>query len=112
LALNGTDFVDTKQYFRFLEDTSITQMEPRVGSSNGGTPVIISATNVKATTGFTCKFGDKVVRGSVIQDAGPNNGKLLCISPLSLKNETIPVTIALDGQTYTRTPDCIIQSHR
>jgi hypothetical protein len=112
LALNGKDFVDTKQYFRFLEDTSITQMEPRVGISNGGTPVIISATNAKATTGFTCKFGDKVVRGSVVQDAGPNNGKLLCISPLSLKNETIPVTIALDGQTYTSTPDCIIQSHR
>ena len=100
------------QYFRFLEDTSITHMEPRVGSMHGGTPVIISATNMNATTGFKCKFGDQTVLGSVVLDAGPNNGKLFCISPLSLKNETVPVTIALDGQTFTPTPDCIVESHR
>ena len=112
LALNGKDFMNMGQYFRFLEDTSITHMEPRVGSMYGGTPVIISATNMNATTGFKCKFGDQTVLGSVVLDAGPNNGKLFCISPLSLKNETVPVTIALDGQTFTPTPDCIIESHR
>ena len=102
LALNGVNFVDTQQYFRFLEDTQITLIEPRVGSMYGDTPVVITATNMNSTTGFTCKFGDQVVRGSFLQDTG----KLLCKTPASLINHTVPVTIALDGQSYTSSPDC------
>jgi hypothetical protein len=108
LALNGVNFINTQRYFRFLGDTIILRMEPRVGATSGNTPVIFTATNMNATTRFTCKFGDQVVIGSFLQDTR----KLLCKSPPSFVNVSVPVTIALDGQTYTSTPDCLLDSHQ
>jgi len=108
LAINGVNFIETTKTLRFLKDTAIARMVPNVGSTNGGTPVEITATNMNVTTGFKCKFGDQEVAGSMMQDTG----KLLCKSPAFPLNVTVPVSIALDGQTFSNTPDCAAEAHK
>ena len=106
LALNGVDFIDTGKTFRFLENTTLTKLVPRVGSVRGGTPVVVTASNMNATSGFSCRFGDMAVLGT----RNEATGELVCVSPESPGgNATVPVTIALDGQTYSPTPDCNVE---
>ena len=107
LSLNGVDFLNTNTYFRFLQDTVLTKIIPRVGAVSGGTPVEIMATNMNVTTGFACKFGDQVVLGYVEEATALLPRRVKCRSPAAVNgNGTVPVTIALDGQTYAPVPDC------
>ena len=109
-APNGVDFYETQKTFRFLENTTMTRLSPRVGATTGGTSVEIEATNMNATTGFSCKFGDQVVLGNVHEEI--DRGKLICNSPPSVRgNITVPVAIALDGQNYGATPNCTYEDH-
>jgi hypothetical protein len=107
LGLNGVDFINTTYFFRYLEDSMLTTMVPRVGSLAGGTPVTIEATNMNYTSGFSCKFGEQMVLGSI------EDGKMVCRSAPAPngKNGSVPVRIALDGQTFDETPDCTLLSN-
>ena len=108
LALNGLDFMSTTKYFRFLENTTLTKIVPNVGSSTGSTPIVLTASNMNATTQFRSKFGDQEVEGYM------NAGKLVCDSPSASNggNRTVPVALALDGQTYSPSPDCALEPQK
>ena len=107
LSLDRVNFIDTNKYFRFLQDTRLTNIIPRLGSVSGGTPVEIKATNMNVTTGFACKFGDQRVLGFIEEATTLLPRRVKCSSPPAMTgNGTVPITIALDGQTYSPVPDC------
>ena len=65
-ALNGVDFKETQKTFRFLENTTMTRLSPRVGATTGGTSVEIEATNMNAREAIWSLFGSGM--------AGPPTG--------------------------------------
>jgi hypothetical protein len=69
--------------------------------------VTIEATNMNYTSGFSCKFGEQMVLGSI------EDGEIVCRSAPAPngKNGSVPVRIALDGQTFDETPDCTLLSN-
>ena len=70
-------------------------LKPRYGSELGGTPVIVTGTNltVAEEDSVTCLFGDKQTEGFVV-----NEREVLCISPEMSRTGRLPFELRIGEQ--------------
>ena len=70
-------------------------LKPRYGSELGGTPVVVSGTNltVAEEDSVTCVFGVEETEGFVI-----NEREVLCVSPEMPRTGRLPFELRIDGQ--------------
>ena len=70
-------------------------LKPRYGSELGGTPVVVSGTNltVAEEDSVTCIFGVEETEGFVISEK-----EMLCISPEMPRTGRLPFELHIDGQ--------------
>ena len=76
------------------------RLKPRYGSELGGTPVVVSGTNltVAEDDNVTCIFNDKETEGFVI-----NEEEVLCISPEMTITGRVPFEVHIAGQNLSFT---------
>lgn len=94
-----TSYQSDPMEFLYYNPPSIASTTPRRGSALGGTPIILTGTNLFNTTALRCRFGKNEVRGMFISDRNA-----LCISPPSNDNSAIlavPVTVSLNGEDFS-----------
>lgn len=70
-------------------------LKPRYGSELGGTPIVVSGTNltVAEDDNVTCIFNDKETEGFVI-----NEEEVLCISPEMTITGRVPFEVHIAGK--------------
>ena len=70
-------------------------LKPRYGSELGGTPVVVTGTNliVADKDSVTCVFSHTETEGFVI-----NEREVLCISPEMTKTGRMPFELRIDGE--------------
>ena len=96
--------------FLYYNPSSVAFTIPRRGSALGGTPVILTGTNLFNTTALRCRFGKNEVRGTFISDRN-----VLCVSPPSNDNSkvlAVPVTVSLNDKDFSPENGVEYEYHR
>ena len=75
-------------------------LKPRYGGELGGTPVVVSGTNltVAEEDSVNCVFGGIETEGFVI-----NEREVLCVSPEMSRTGGLPFELCIDGQVSSIT---------
>lgn len=82
-------------YF-YYKPPQVFDADPREGPTTGGTEVIIYGSKFQSNKNITCKFGDKIVRGILV-----DSNRITCITPAVERAGFVPLTIQYEGEKYS-----------
>jgi hypothetical protein len=77
ISLNGIDFIDDGFEYDYRLPVRISSITPVLGSTGGGTEVLVSGSNFVASMNLVCKFGEQSPIAAVFM----SNSTVVCVSP-------------------------------
>ncbi|CAM9097538.1 unnamed protein product, partial [Hapterophycus canaliculatus] len=92
LAFGGSS---TTANFLFTPTSSVTNIHPSAGGTEGGTQVLVSGTNLALTGTAMCRFGD------ISTKAAFNAGGVVCSSPKMTTPHKVFLEVSVNGADFT-----------
>ncbi len=96
VTLNNQQYTDDNVPYFYYRPPQVFDVDPREGPTKGGTHVTVFGNRFKDSKNITCKFGEKLVRGTFL-----DTNRILCVSPAVERPGYVPLTISYEGERYS-----------
>jgi len=96
VTLNNQQYTDDNVPYFYYRPPQVFDVDPREGPTKGGTHVTVFGNRFKDSKNITCKFGEKLTRGTFL-----DTNRILCVSPAVERPGYVPLTISYEGERYS-----------
>ena len=96
ITLNNQQYTDDNVPYFYYKPPQVFDVDPREGPTKGGTKVLVLGNRFKEHKNITCKFGNKVTRGTFLSTT-----KIECVSPAVEHPGYVSLTISYEGERYS-----------
>ena len=93
VSSNGVDFFGTDDVeFQYVPPTRVVALSPSKGPQTGGTPITVSGSGFRPSSGLGCLFDEQFV-AAIYQ----SETQVQCVTPPATKRRAVMVAVANDG---------------
>lgn len=96
ISLNNREYTDDEVKFYYYHPPFVYSIYPKIGPVNGGTEVTIVGSNFEDTGFAMCKFGEKIVSGTYV-----NQNEIKCVAPKVEKPGKVNLALAIRPDEFS-----------
>jgi hypothetical protein len=96
ITLNNREYTDDKVKFFYYHPPFVYSINPKIGPTAGGTTVKITGSNFEDTGYVMCKFGEKIVTGTYV-----DQNEILCVAPQVEKPAKVNLALAIRPDEFS-----------